>query len=59
MLLIVDLHDILDYRRNLMDQVTKYNCLEKMGASISDPVIWIYYDATKNEVILPPEALFS
>ena len=44
---------------NIMDQVTKYNCSEKMGASISDPVIWILYDVTMNEVILPPEALFS
>ena len=29
---------------NIMDEVTKYDCLEKMGASISDPVIWILYD---------------
>ena len=42
-----------------MDEVTEYDCLEKMGASISDPVIWILYDVTMNEVILPPEALFS
>ena len=33
-----------------MDEVTKYDCLEKMGASISDPVIWILYDGTMNEV---------